>query len=248
VLLLGAGQNPLRDLAEHPIAQAWIAGPVQQAIRDKKIQRAVVMEGALVRIRPDGAVLADALGGPTPPAGHAVHRRLLRTLPTRGAADGPVWDAGETVSAHLRPAQADLAGGERIGGQAPPPRTPRRPGPAASHLRPQRTPADPLSRPRALTAPSFLPVSFQPPGRQYRHLPGFHSIGGALHPDGRLTHAILRAPRDAANAAGPWRILLSPAGRIAGGADGETSVGHPRDGRGIPIDHLAAPPGARETL
>jgi len=111
-LLLGAGQNPLRDLAKHPIAQAWIAGPVQQAIRDKAIQRAVVMEGALVQIRPDGAVRADALGGPTPPVGHAVHRRLLRTLLARGTADGPVWDAGETVSAHLRLAQADLAGGE----------------------------------------------------------------------------------------------------------------------------------------
>jgi len=111
-LLLGAGQNPLRELAEHPIAQAWIAGPVQQAIRDKVIQRAVVMEGALVRIHPDGSVLADALGGPIPPVGHAVHRRLLRTLLARGAADGPVWNAGETVSAHLRLAQADLAGGK----------------------------------------------------------------------------------------------------------------------------------------
>lgn len=112
VLLLGAGQNPLRALADHPIAQAWIAGPVQQAIRDKAIQRAIVMQGALLRIRPDDAVLADALGGLTPPVGYAIYRRLLRAPLARGAADGPVWDAGEAVSAHQRLAQADLAGGE----------------------------------------------------------------------------------------------------------------------------------------
>ena len=75
-----------------------------------------------------------------------------------------------------------------------------------------------------------------------------HSVGGALHPEGRLTHAILRAARDAANASGLQRILLGPAGWIAVGADGETSVGRPRGGRGILIDRLEAPPGTREML
>lgn len=112
ILLLGAGQHPIGALADHPLAQAWIAGPVQAAIREKTLARAVVMEGALIRIRPDGAVLADALGGPTPGVGHAPHRRLLRALLARGVADGPVWQTGPAVSAHQRLAQADLAGGE----------------------------------------------------------------------------------------------------------------------------------------
>lgn len=81
------------------------------------------------------------------------------------------------------------------------------------------------------------------------HLHGVsHSVGGTLHPEGLLTHAILRAVRDAANVSGLQRILLGPAGWIAVGGDGEISVGRPRGGRGILVDRLEAPPGTREML
>lgn len=111
-LLLGAGQNPLRGFADHPLVQAWIEGPVQRQIRDAHLARAVVMEGALVRIRRDGTFLCDALGGPTPAVGHPLHRRLLRALLAREIPDGAAWQAGPAVPAHVRLAQAALAGSE----------------------------------------------------------------------------------------------------------------------------------------